>query len=215
MSVRETLGKLENMVVGASKLPFSDKVLISDAELIGHVEELRSELPKELARADEIMKNRDTIISNAEKEAEDIRRKAREYANAQAEQSEIVKQANEKARNIYQQAQDQARETVEQAQDRANALKNNADAYADQVFEQLISHITGTFDDVRTAAQSAQQMQQDVNTIGSGLQQAVNMLQQFRQQMNQQSEKRPVRQQQPQPEQAPAEEQPQAEAKEQ
>ena len=43
MSVRETLDKLENMVVGASHFPFTEKTLINDNDLIHYVEELRND----------------------------------------------------------------------------------------------------------------------------------------------------------------------------
>ena len=80
MSVRETLDKIENMVVGASRLPFTEKTLINDNELVHYVEQLRNDLPKELNRADEIMRNHDQIIKAAEEEAADIRKKAEDYA---------------------------------------------------------------------------------------------------------------------------------------
>ena len=105
MSVRDTLDKLENMVVGASHFPFTEKTLINDNELIHYVDELRNDLPKELNRADEIMKNRDEIIRNAEKEAEQIKKEAKEYANRVTDESEIVLQAKEKAKTILQQTQ--------------------------------------------------------------------------------------------------------------
>ena len=166
MSVRETLDKIENMVVGASRLPFTEKTLINDNELVHYVEELRNDLPKELNRADEIMRNHDQIIREAEEEAEEIKRKAREYAESITEESEIVKQSREKARAIVQQAQDQEKEIMERTQ-------ANADAYANQVFDQLIGHVNGTFQGVRQAE--------------AGLQQALNVLQQAKNQMNQQA----------------------------
>lgn len=62
---------------------------------------------------------------------------------------------------------------MERTQQNATQLQNDADAYANQVFEQLIAHVTGTFQGVRQAEQ--------------GLQQALNVLQQAKAQMNQQA----------------------------
>ena len=62
---------------------------------------------------------------------------------------------------------------MERTQQNATQLQNDADAYANQVFEQLIAHVTGTFQGVRQAEQ--------------GLQQALNVLQQAKTQMNQQA----------------------------
>ncbi|WP_033170360.1 ATPase [Selenomonas sp. ND2010] len=173
MSVRDTLDKLENMVVGASHFPFTEKTLINDNELIHYVDELRNDLPKELNRADEIMKNRDEIIRNAEKEAEQIKKEAKEYANRVTDENEIVLQAKEKAKTILQQTQQQEKEIMERTQKNAMQLQSDADAYANQVFDQLISHVTGTFQGVQQAEQ--------------GLQQALNVLKQAKAQMNQQA----------------------------
>jgi vacuolar-type H+-ATPase subunit H len=173
MSVRETLDRIENMVVGASRLPFTEKTLINDNELVHYVEELRNDLPKELSRADEIMRDHDKIIQEAEAAAEDIRNRAKAYAESIVDESEIVKQAKEKAKAIVQQAQDQEREIMERTQANATQLQSNADAYANQVFDQLIGHVNGTFQGVRQAE--------------AGLQQALTVLQQAKEQMNRQS----------------------------
>ena len=62
---------------------------------------------------------------------------------------------------------------MSRTQTNATQLQNDADAYANQVFDQLINHVNGTFQGVRQAEQ--------------GLQQALNVLQQAKTQMNQQS----------------------------
>ena len=105
-SVRETLDKIENMVVGASRVPFTDKTLINDNELVHYVEELRNDLPKALNKADEIVRDRDRIIKEAEEEAEDIKRKAREYAESITNENELVKQAKKQGKAIVQHAQE-------------------------------------------------------------------------------------------------------------
>ena len=173
MSVRDTLDKLENMVVGASHFPFTEKTLINDNELIHYVDELRNDLPKELNRADEIMRNHDKIIAEAEQEASRIKKEAKQYAERITDENEIVLQAKEKAKAILQQTQQQEREIMERTQKNAAQLQSDADAYANQVFDQLIAHVTGTFRGVQQAEQ--------------GLQQALNVLKQAKAQMNQQA----------------------------
>ena len=62
MAVIDTLKKLEDLVADASHLPFSDKALVNDDEIVHLVEELRMDLPKELNRAAEIMQEQENII---------------------------------------------------------------------------------------------------------------------------------------------------------
>ena len=159
MAVVDTLKKLEDLVADASHLPFSDKALVNDDEIVHLVEELRMDLPKELNRAAEIMQEQESIISTAQSRA-----------NQLLEESEIVIQAKERARTIMQQTQDQAREIMEQAQTSAARLQSDADAYANQVFEQLIAHVGSTFKGVQQAEM--------------GLNQAMNVLRTAKAQMN-------------------------------
>ena len=72
MAVIDTLKKLEDLVADASHLPFSDKALVNDDEIVHLIEELRMDLPKELNRAAEIMQEQENIIGRAKEEAKDI-----------------------------------------------------------------------------------------------------------------------------------------------
>ena len=102
MAVIDTLKKLEDLVADASHLPFSDKALVNDDEIVHLVEELRMDLPKELNRAAEIMQEQENIIGRAREEAKDIVDSAQTRANQLLEESEIVIQAKERARAIIQ-----------------------------------------------------------------------------------------------------------------
>lgn len=81
MAVIDTLKKLEDLVADASHLPFSDKALVNDDEIVHLVEELRMDLPKELNRAAEIMQEQENIIGRAREEAKDIVDSAQTRAN--------------------------------------------------------------------------------------------------------------------------------------
>lgn len=173
-SIRDTLNKIENMVVSASHLPLTDKALVDDNDLVHHIEDLRRDLPAALDEAAAIVNKRDAIIGAAEREAADMRKKAEDYARKITNEQEVVKQAEEQARAILEQAQTRARELLEVTQKNAAELQLNADNYANQVFDQLINHVNGTFNGVRQAE--------------AGMQQAVNVLMQAKQQMNNQAQ---------------------------
>ena len=165
MAVTDTLKKLEDLVADASHLPFSDKALVNDDEIVHLIEELRMDLPKELNRATE-----ENILARARDEAKDIIDAAQVRANQLLDENEIVIQAKERARIIMQQTQEQARDIMEEAQTNATRLQSDADAYANQVFEQLIAHVGSTFKGVQQAE--------------TGLNQAMNVLRTAKAQMN-------------------------------
>ena len=76
MAVRDTLNKIENLVASAPHLPLTNRTIIAEEDLVHLVEELRKDLPQELEHAEEVMKERDNIIQNAQLEANNIIKQA-------------------------------------------------------------------------------------------------------------------------------------------
>ena len=189
MAVRDTLNQIEDLVASSSHLWFTDRIMINDNDLIHLVEELRQELPLELERADEIMRERDKIIMSAQQEATNIINQAQEKAAQIVDENDLVIKAREKSQAVMTQAQLQEQEIIERTKQNARELQDNADRYANQVFDQLIAHVTNTF-------QGVQQAQ-------AGLEQARQILIQAKAQMNQQAVQQAYAQAQPQQPQQP------------
>ena len=173
MAVRDTLDQIEALVLDASHLPLTDKVIIGEQDLTHLVEELRQELPLELERADEIMREKDKIIKTAQDEAAAIVKQAKQFAEKLLDENDIVVKARERSQSVLTQAKQQEQEIVERTRINARQLQDDADRYANQVFDQLIAHVTNTF-------QGVQQAQ-------AGLEQARQILQQAKISMNQQA----------------------------
>ena len=171
MAVRDTLDQIEALVADASHLPLTAKIVIDEEDLVHLVEELRQELPLELERADEIMREKDKIIKTAQDEAAAIVKQAKQFAEKLLDENDIVVKARERSQTVLTQAKQQEQEIVERTRINARQLQDDADRYANQVFDQLIAHVTSTF-------QGVQQAQ-------AGLEQARQILQQAKISMNQ------------------------------
>ena len=189
MAVRDTLNRIENLVASASHLPLTGKAVIEEEDLVKLVEDLRRDLPQELERAEEIMHDKDNIIQAAQQEADKIIKQARLQAEQLVDENETVMKAREKARMILTEVQQQEAEIMERTRRQSQTLQEQADAYANQVFDQLITHVTSTFQGVQNAQQ--------------GLEQARQILQQAKIQMNQQAAQYTYSQQQAQNYQGP------------
>lgn len=173
MAVRDILNKIEDLVAGASHLPLTGKALIDEEVLANLVEELRNELPQELEHAEKIMSERDQIIKNAHADADEIIKQAKIQAEQLVDENDVVMKAREKSRMVLSQAQAQESEIMERTRINSQQLQEDVDRYANQVFDQLIAHVTNTFQGVQAAE--------------AGLEQARQILQQAKLQMNQQS----------------------------
>ena len=171
MAVRDTLNKIEELVAGASHLFLTGKALIDEDELSALIDESRHALPQELDRAEQIIRERDSMIKAAQDQADAIIKQAEKRAERMVDENDIVTKARENARLVVSQAHQQSNEILDRARFQSRQLQDEVNNYANQVFEQLIAHVLNTFNGVRAAE--------------SGLEQAQQVLQQAKITMNQ------------------------------
>ena len=88
----ETIEMLYSMISEARRMPLAaDKVIVERDAILGMLEELRDSLPVEISEAKRLLSAKDEFISNAKREAEQIRKTAEDKARALVEEEEIVK----------------------------------------------------------------------------------------------------------------------------
>jgi len=151
MTVNEILDEIENLVVDAKHLLFTNKSIIEETDLIRLVEDLRNELPLELQRAAKVMEDKQKILDGANAEAARIVEQAKAYAMKLTEEEAIVQQAKEKAQTIMAQTQAQEKEIMEKTMKNSQQLQEEADQYANQVFDHLIQSMSGALQVVQQA----------------------------------------------------------------
>lgn len=146
MAIDEILDEIENLVVEARRVPFTNKCVIEDDDLIRLIDDLRSELPQEIQEANHLMQERERIIDEAKHEANKIVEQAKSYAIRLTNDHEIVKQA-----------QAQANEIMEKTIQNASELKEDSVKYADEVFKHLINNVSSTLNVVQQAHENLNQ----------------------------------------------------------
>ncbi len=129
MAVNDILDEIENLVVDARRLVFTNKCIIEEDDLIRLVDDLRSELPQQISKANQVIEDQQHILDQANKEAARIIEQAKDYAMKLTDDSEIV-----------QQAQVQAKEIMEKTIQNSQNLKADSVQYANQVFDHLIAN---------------------------------------------------------------------------
>ena len=130
MAVNDILDEIENLVVDARRLVFTNKCIIEEDDLIRLVDDLRSELPQQISKANQVIEEQQHILEQANKEAARIIEQAKDYAMKLTDDSEIV-----------QQAETQAKEIMEKTIQNSQNLKADSVQYANQVFEHLIANV--------------------------------------------------------------------------
>ena len=152
-SLVDQINNLEQLLTG-SKVPGSNRSLVSLEKARQAFEELRSNVPEMFKEAESIKQQRDAIVKQAEDEAQRIRefadqeantirnmaeeqstRKivgAREEANTLVDDTSVVSEANKKSDEIVAAAEQRAQRELTQAREKSNQIISTAQAEAEQ-----------------------------------------------------------------------------------
>lgn len=144
MIIDDILDMMDDMLDNAASVPFSVKKSIIDGDQMrDYINEIRLNLPQEIKQAKLIVRDRQSIVSDANKEADTIIRRAEERAKVIVSNDEITKAA--KARAV---------EITNQAQSKAKEIKTAADKYIDNVLVQTEECLQGKLADIRKTRQA-------------------------------------------------------------
>lgn len=163
MAIHNILDDIENLVVDGKHIVFTNKSIIEEPELIRLVDDLRSELPMELQRAEQVMQEKESILAEARETAQDIIDKAKVYAGSLVDESNIVKQSQEKATLILARAQAQEKEILERTMQLAQQRCDQANQYANQVFDHILAHLGNSVTTLEKGLDTLQQAKEALN----------------------------------------------------
>lgn len=130
--VSELIEMLYNAIVDAWSVPLSkDKCMLPRESTLSLVDEIRAQLPIELAEAKRLLASRDEFVANAKRETETIRKTAEEQARHLVEEQEITRIARTHANEIMTNAENKAKELMRVANEYVDdALRRTEEAVA-------------------------------------------------------------------------------------
>ncbi len=97
--------RLEEAVVAAQRIPFGNRVMMIEGDLLEIIDQMRINIPEEIRDARRIMREREAIPRDAQREAEQILTKAREQADRMVSDEAIVREAQSRAEQMIEDAQ--------------------------------------------------------------------------------------------------------------
>jgi cell division septum initiation protein DivIVA len=125
MDIMALVDRIEEAMDAGRSVPLARGRLIDTDKVYEIVDEIRGSFPDELKQARWIVKERQEMLEEAEKEANRILEEARDRADAMASDQEIVRRANEQAASIMDDARQQEREIRLGAEDYADEMLAN------------------------------------------------------------------------------------------
>lgn len=139
MDVIELLGELEDLVDRGFEMPIIHKTFINKEDVLEIIGDISLQLPEELRMAKNVAADRERILADAQKQADQIIRGAEEKIVALIDEHEITKQATARANEIVAKAQANSREI------RLGTMK-----FADDILQRTQKNLKSVNDTFRT-----------------------------------------------------------------
>ncbi len=137
MDALELLTELEDIIDKGVAVPFTGRCMLDKEELLEIIQEIRLKLPTDLEQAKWIKAERQNIINDANKEADEIIKVANDKLIAMINENEITKKAMAAAAEI-----------TDTANAEAQAAKNSSYQYADYLLENVETVVLKTIRDL-------------------------------------------------------------------
>ena len=139
VSIEAMLEALEELLEEGMSVPLSGGRRVVDIDQARDIiDDIRINMPQEILQAKAIVKDKAQIMTKANRDAEEIIRRAEERARHLIDHEEIVLKATEKAREITQTSQQQAQQ-----------LKSTVTMYCDNLLTQTQEQLKKSFDEVK------------------------------------------------------------------
>ena len=144
--VEELLDMLFEMLDEAKSMPLSsDKCILERDKALDLLDEIRAQVPMELAEAKKLIAARTEYIASAKREGELIRKQAEEKARQMVSEDELLAQTKQKANELMRTAEERSRDLRKAANDYCeDALRRTEEAVAEAYDERSRSRGPGS-----------------------------------------------------------------------
>lgn len=172
MDILHLIDRLEEIVSEGRRVPVGGGVVVSRQKMIDLIDRMRVAVPREVYDAREVLDQKEAAIEDGRRQAQDLLGRAHEELEKRLNETEVVKAAHERSREItldaerrvrdlLQAAEEQARERLDEAQGQSRQEMREADAYALQTLRKLEDELEGFLTTVRNGVDALEQRAAD------------------------------------------------------
>ena len=149
--IEQMIDQIEDFIDSCRYQTFSKTNIIVDKdEMEALLEELRAKTPDEIRHYQRIIANKDAILDDAKRKAEEMINEATAHTNELVNEHEIMQQAYAQANEVVMIATKQAQEILDNATNDANNIRMGAMMYTDDILKNLENTISHSMDAAKT-----------------------------------------------------------------
>lgn len=146
-SIEDIMNEIEDFLNSCKTTTLSsNKVVVPRDEFDELFGDLKVKIPAEIDRCKKIMRNKDAILMDARKTADQMIAQAGEQVNQMIAETEIMAQANQKAYETVEMARVQANDILAQAVAEANEIRLGSMQYTNDIMVGIRDYVQATMD---------------------------------------------------------------------
>jgi hypothetical protein len=172
VDILHLIDRLEEIVSEGRRVPVGGGVVVSRQRIIDLIERMRVAVPREVYEARDVIEQREAAIDEGRRQAQDLLSRAHDELENRLNETEVVKAAHERSRqltldaerrvrDLLQAAEEQARQRLDESQAQSRQEMKEADVYALQTLRKLEEQLEGFLTTVRNGVDALEQRAAD------------------------------------------------------
>ena len=137
MEIFTLLENLEENIENSKKIPFTNKVIIEQEEILNIIKDIRLKMPDDLKQAKWISEERQRILEEAKKEANDVVKEAENRIISMIDEHEITRKAYEQKNQIMEAANENSRQITQGAKEYADNILADLEKRLEKVLKEI------------------------------------------------------------------------------
>lgn len=138
-SLEELIEVLEDLLSDATRVPFNRKSMVDIDKMSDVIEKMRLSMPMEIQQAQRVVMDKNAIIADARREAENIIRGAEQRRAELLDKNDIIREARQRAT-----------EMVNAEQNRCTVIRATMNDYVDNMLRRIEELMTADLNNLRT-----------------------------------------------------------------
>jgi cell division septum initiation protein DivIVA len=164
MDILHLVDRLEELFNESRPIWLTHSVIVDEDRMLDLIDQMRVAIPEEIKKAQQIITQRDRILAQAKEEANRTISLAREKAEKQLEDDELIQSAKVKADQIVEQAHKDAAVTQREADKYILETLSNLEMHMDRLLNQVRNGIKTLQSDTYPLPPNLDQHEMDENT---------------------------------------------------
>jgi cell division septum initiation protein DivIVA len=125
MNLHRQIDQLEEMILESTPR-FMGRTWVDEEKLCQQIDQVRLALPDSISKAEELLQNRQTIVTEAERHAEELVENAKRKAQMYLDESMLMRQAEQEANQLRRHTQEECDQLRREILEEVNQLRRQA-----------------------------------------------------------------------------------------